>query len=211
MRESLQLPRLYPLTDCSTSGLSHTDQVKALIAGGATLIQLREKDLPSKDFYQQAVEVLGVAKEHRVKIIINDRVDLCSAVGADGVHLGQDDLPPEAARRLLGAEAIIGFSTHSVSQAEEAIRFPVDYLAIGPIFATSSKLDTAPVLGLEGLRAVRKVTGSIPLVAIGGITIENVRDVIAAGANSVATIASLLRNPGSIAQTTRDFLSILNS
>lgn len=211
MRESLELPRLYPLTDCSISGLSHTDQVRGLITGGATLIQLREKNLPSKDFYQQAVEVLGVAREHRVKIIINDRVDLCSAVGADGVHLGQDDLPPEAARRLLGAEAIIGFSTHSVSQAEEAIRFPVDYLAIGPIFATSSKLDTAPVLGLEGLRAVRKVTGSILLVAIGGITTDNAPDVIAAGADSVATIGSLLRKPRSIAQSTRDFLSILNS
>src|ERR1700752_238253 len=211
MRETLQLPRLYPLTDCAISGLSHTDQVRALIFGGATLIQLREKNLPSKEFYQQAVEVLGVAREHRVKIIINDRVDVCSAVGADGVHLGQDDLPPEAARRLLGAEAIIGFSTHSVPQAQAAIHFPVDYLAIGPIFATGSKLDTAPVLGLGGLIAGREETGSIPLVAIGGITAENASDVIAAGADSVATIGSLLRNPGSITKTTRDFLSIFNS
>jgi len=138
-----------------------------------------------------------------VRLIVNDRVDLAEAVGADGVHLGQDDLPPEAARRLLGPDAVIGYSTHNVEQALAASKLPISYLAIGPIFQTTSKTDTSPVLGLDCLRAVRRAIGALPLVAIGGITHANARSVIEAGADSVAVISALMSDPARIAEATR--------
>src|SRR5213076_1396055 len=135
----LTLPKIYPITDTNISGLSHHDQVKQLIEGGATLIQLREKRASPREFFQDAREVLRIERSAGLKLIINDRVDIALAIGADGVHLGQTDLPVEAARRLLGDRAIIGFSTHNLNQAEEAVRLPIDYLAFGPIFMTATK------------------------------------------------------------------------
>jgi len=184
----LKLPRVYPLTDVQLSGLSHAEQVRLLSLGGASLIQLREKGMPALEFYEQA----KAAQRSGVRLIINDRVDITLAVGAAGVHLGQDDLPPEAARKLLGPQAIIGYSTHNMDQAISATKLPIDYVAIGPIFSTTTKSDTAPVLGLDGLRTVRRAIGEFPLVAIGGITLANARDVIDAGADSVAVISTLL-------------------
>jgi thiamine-phosphate pyrophosphorylase len=160
----MQLPRIYPITDVELSGLSHGEQVRLLSLGGASLIQLREKRMPALEFYEQA----RAARQSGVQLIINDRVDVALAAGASGVHLGQDDLPPEAARKLLGPQAVIGYSTHNVDEAIRATKLPIDYLAIGPIFSTTTKSDTAPVLGLEGLRAVRKAIEDLPLVAIGG-------------------------------------------
>jgi thiamine-phosphate pyrophosphorylase len=205
----LNLPKLYPITDARLSGLSHAEQVKRLGAGGATLVQLREKHLAPREFYREAEEALRVARSLGVRLIINDRVDIALALQADGVHLGQDDLPPEAARELLGKEAIIGFSTHTVEQASIAARLPVDYLAIGPIFETSSKENPDPVVGLEGLRRVREITGEIPLVAIGGIRFENAWEVIKAGADSVAVISLLLAEPPEIETRTREILAAL--
>jgi thiamine-phosphate pyrophosphorylase len=144
-----------------------------------------------------------------VKLIINDRADVALAIGAHGVHLGQDDLPPEAARKLLGAAAILGYSTHNVDQALEAVKLPIDYLAIGPIFPTTSKPDAFPVIGLKGLRAVRRAIGDFPLVAIGGITHANARDAIEAGADSVAVIGALLADPNRITETTRSLIQSL--
>ncbi|HEV2835671.1 MAG TPA: thiamine phosphate synthase [Pyrinomonadaceae bacterium] len=195
MRTSFRLPRVYPITDVSISGLSHAEQIALLADGGATLVQLREKHAPPVQFYEQANAAMAVARERGVHIIINDRADIALAVGADGVHLGQDDLPPEAARRLLGGHAVIGYSTHSVSQALEATKLPVDYIAIGPIFQTSTKENPSPVVGLNGLRAVRDAIGKLPLVAIGGITPANAEEVIAAGADSVAMISGLWPRP----------------
>ena len=189
MRGSFRLPPVYPITDTQISGLSHAEQVALFANGGATLVQLREKRAPALKFYEQAKAALAVAKERGVQLIINDRVDIALAVGAAGVHLGQDDLPPEAARRLMGDDAIIGYSTHSVAQALEAAGFPIDYLAIGPIFATSTKENPDPVVGLDGLRAVRAATGNLPLVAIGGIAAENTPEVLQAGADSAAMIS----------------------
>ena len=194
MRSSFRLPRVYPITDTQISGLSHADQVVVFAERGATVVQLREKRATALEFYEQASAALAIAVERGVQLIINDRVDIALAIGALGVHLGQDDLPPEAARRLLGDDAVIGYSTHSVSQALEATRLPIDYLAIGPIFATSTIENPDPVVGLDGLRAVREVVGSIPLVAIGGITPANSGEVIQAGADSVAMISGLWRN-----------------
>jgi thiamine-phosphate pyrophosphorylase len=199
----MQLPRLYPLTDVQLTGLTHGEQVELLSEGGATLIQLREKEMPAREFYEQAKAAVAVAAQRGVQLLINDRVDIALAVRAHGVHLGQDDMPPEAARRLLGPDAVIGYSTHNIEQAIAATKLPIDYLAIGPIFATTTKTDTAPVLGLEGLRTVRQATGGFPLVAIGGITSANAAAVIAAGADSVAVISAVLTDPTRITEATR--------
>ena len=180
-----------------------------LSAGGATLVQLREKQLSPKEFYEQARAAVAVAAQCGVQLIINDRVDVALAVGADGVHLGQDDMPPEAARKLLGEKAIVGYSTHNVEQAVEASKLPIDYLAIGPIFVTTTKSDTAPVFGLEGLRAVRQAIGDFPLVAIGGITAANAREVIESGADSVAVISALLAHPDRITEATQNLFHAL--
>ena len=208
---SFELPKLYPVTDRRLSGLSHAEQVARLCEGGARLVQLREKHLSPREFYAEAVEALRVARLFGARLIINDRVDVALAVGADGVHLGQDDMPAEAARALLGEGAFVGCSTHGVEQAIEAAALPVSYIAIGPVFATSSKENPDPVVGLEGLRRVREAVGDFPIVAIGGITAESAPSVIAAGADSVAVIGALLSaaDPAEITRRTRDFFARL--
>jgi len=205
----MQLPRVYPITDTQISGLSHADQVRLLADGGATFVQLREKNLPALNFYREAKAATEISG---VQIIINDRADVALAVKAVGVHLGQDDLPPEAARTLLGDEAIIGYSTHNIVQAQAAASLPVDYIAIGPIFRTTTKANADPEVGLNGLRAVRKAIGDIPLVAIGGITPENAPAVIEAGADSVAVISGLLSGgPAAISAQFRALTELLSS
>jgi thiamine-phosphate pyrophosphorylase len=156
-----------------------------------TIVQLREKNLSPVEFYHEAEQALVVARKYGVKIVINDRVDIALAIKADGVHLGQDDLPVEAARRLLGNDAIIGFSTHNLAQAQQAARLPIDYLAIGPIFPTTTKESSNPPVDLAGLTAVRRAVPGIPLVAIGGLTAANQDEVIAAGADAVAVIRDI--------------------
>ncbi len=203
------LPGVYPITDAKISGLSHAEQVRRLCAGGATLVQLREKRLSPREFYSEAEAALRVAREYGAKLIINDRADLALALGADGLHIGQNDLPPEAARRLLGEEAIIGFSTHSLTQAVAAAQMPLDYLALGPIFGTSTKETPDPVVGLDGLRRVRKAVGdTLPLVAIGGITPANARAVWQAGADSIAVISCLLADAQTISQQLHDMFAL---
>ena len=182
---------LYPITDQHLSGLSHTEQVDLLIDGGATLIQLREKTDSPLRFFKQAESAVRVARDRGAKIIINDRVDIALALKADGVHLGQEDLGPAAARRILGGDAIIGFSTHSLEQARLAAQLPVDYVAIGPIFSTTTKQSTNRPVGLDGLARFREALGGVPLVAIGGITGENIGTVIKAGADVVAVIGDI--------------------
>jgi thiamine-phosphate pyrophosphorylase len=204
---SFKLPSVYPITDVQLSGLSHAEQVARLIAGGATLIQLREKHVAPDDFYRDAGEALRIARKHGVRLIINDRVDIALALGADGVHLGQTDLPPAAARHLLGDDAIIGFSTHNLEQIRLAIALPISYLAIGPIFETSSKNNPDAVVGLEGLQRARALIGDISLVAIGGIMMENVQKVVQAGADSVAIIKGLLEG-SQIEARTRQMLAL---
>jgi thiamine-phosphate pyrophosphorylase len=197
------LPKIYPITDVRISGLTHAEQVERLAAGGATIIQLREKVASPRQFYEAAVEAMRVARRLGVQIIINDRTDIAIAVGADGVHLGQYDLPPQQARLLLGEYRVIGFSTHNLKQALEADSAPVDYIALGPIFHTATKENPDPVVGLELIREVKSRI-SKPLVAIGGITLDHARSVIAAGADSLAIISDLL-SIGDLTQRTRAF------
>ncbi|HVE55634.1 MAG TPA: thiamine phosphate synthase [Pyrinomonadaceae bacterium] len=203
----LNLPKIYPITDTRLTNLSHAAQVEKLISGGALMIQLREKYASPKEFYDDAKTAIEIARAHSVKIIINDRVDIALALKADGVHLGQDDLPPAKAREILGEKAIIGFSTHSIRQAIEAAQLPIDYVAIGPVFATATKENPEKTVGIEGVRRVREAIGDFPLVAIGGITAENFREVFRTGADSVAVIKSILFPPDKIVENLQSFQS----
>ena len=201
----MNLPKFYPITDTRLTGLSHAEQVARLRDGGARFIQLREKHLSPREFYDAAQAALDLARERGVRLIINDRADIALALGADGVHLGQDDLDPAVARRLLGDRFIIGYSTHSVAQAIEAARQPVDYIALGPIFPTRTKENPSPTVGLEALRRVRDtIDPSVALVAIGGITRATAPAALAAGADSVALISALLDAPDKIAARTKE-------
>jgi len=201
------LPKLYPITDVFISGLSHAEQIERLAAGGASLIQLREKHASPREFYQAALEAMIVAKRWGVQLVINDRVDIAIAVKADGVHLGQDDLPPGKVRMLLGEDRIIGSSTHTLDQALEADSAPVDYIAIGPVFPTSTKENPDAIVGAANIREIKSRI-SKPLVAIGGITLESARSVIDAGADSIAVISDLLATTD-ITERTRRFLESL--
>ena len=201
----MYLPKLYAITDARLTRLSHAEQVSRLRDGGARFIQLREKHLSPREFYTDAEAALAIARERGVRLIINDRADIALALGADGVHLGQNDLDPVAARRLLGDRFIIGYSTHTVAQAIEAARLPVDYIALGPIFDTHTKENPNPTVGLEALRRVRDtIDPSVALVAIGGITRDNARLALDAGADSVALISALLDAPDKIASRTKE-------
>ena len=210
MPEPLRLPRLYAILDvtCFAPPLRTTaailDYGRELAAGGVTLLQYRNKVGTTREMLNHAREIrqaLGSA----VILIMNDRADLCIAADYDGVHIGQDDLSPQGARSVIGDEGILGVSTHDLDQVREADAGPADYIAFGPVFATSSKRDHDPVVGIEGIRAVRTATRK-PLVAIGGITRANARSVIDAGADSVAVISDLLSSPTKVAE---EFLRVL--
>lgn len=202
----MYLPKIYPITDTKITKISHTEQVRRMIEGGAEIIQLREKYASPKDFYEDAKSALETARNNDVKIIINDRVDIALALKADGVHLGQDDLPPEHARRIMGEKAIIGFSTHNIEQAISAIKLPVDYLAIGPVFPTKIKENPDDIVGIEGIEKVREAVGNFPLVAIGGITPANFNEVLNSGADSAAIISALLSEPEKIVERIKAML-----
>ncbi|REJ75310.1 MAG: thiamine phosphate synthase [Acidobacteria bacterium] len=201
------LPKVYPITDTSLSSISHSEQIFRLADGGARLVQIREKLATSAELYKASFSAMQFARSRGLKIIINDRADIALAVGADGVHLGQDDLPPREARALLGGGAIIGCSTHSMEQARIASSEPVDYIAIGPVFPTTTKKDPDPIVGLEGVAAAKRLVGSIPLVAIGGIDTTNFKEVLDAGADSVAVVGGILRHPEGIQAAIREFLN----
>lgn len=205
----IDLPKVYPITDTKLSLLSHGEQVKRLVAGGATLIQLREKRMSPREFYSDAADALCIARAAGATLIINDRVDIALALGADGVHLGQTDMPVRAARRLLGDDAIIGFSTHNFEQAQAALDLPIDYLAFGPIYSTTTKLNPDPVAGLDELTRIRAAIGSLPIVAIGGINRSNIQEVLQSGADSAAIISAILTSPRTIAENLKSLTDLL--
>lgn len=200
------LPRLYAIVDPAQLD-SRPAVLPDLLLAGVRMIQLRGKKANSRELYAASVEMAQKVRSAGGMFIVNDRADVAWASGADGVHLGQDDLPALIARRILPAGKLIGLSTHSLMQVEAANREPVDYLAFGPIFATSSKDNPDPVVGLSGLAEARKATRK-PLVAIGGITMENARAVIDAGADCVAVIHGLL-GAVDIREMASEFLAIL--
>ena len=186
--------KLYAITDTQFSNCSHAEIVAQLLSGGTKLIQLRDKEASAKEMMDAARACLELTRAAGARLIINDRVDVALVTDADGVHLGQDDLKVAEARALLGPDKIIGVSTHSLAQVEAALTTSTNYLAIGPIFSTTTKLNPDPVVGLALLRQARQLT-SLPLVAIGGITLATAPAVIAAGADSVAVISALYPPP----------------
>lgn len=202
------LPPVYAITDQSLTGVTHLELVQQLVAGGATLIQIRDKGIDGRTWYDLARQIMAYARPRGVKIIINDRVDIALAVDADGVHVGQEDLPPTAARQLLGPSKMIGYSTHSLDQALAADQLPVDYIAVGPVFCTQTKENPSPVVGLELVRAVTAQV-SKPVVAIGGIPADRIPEVLQAGAASAALISGLLLPTNSIASRTESLLLTL--
>ncbi len=185
-----QIPKLYPITDCQLSNCTHEEIVQMMLAGGARLIQLRDKDASAKELLDAARSCLTITRAAGAKLIINDRVDVTLTSGADGVHLGQEDLSVEEAREILGEDKIIGISTHSLEQFKAALETSANYIAIGPVFQTKTKENADPVVGLELIRQA-KAMADRPLVAIGGITVESAAEVMAAGADSVAVISAL--------------------
>lgn len=202
----MQLPRLYAILDAACFPNADALYVAAeeLASAGCTLIQYRNKSGNARLMLEQA---RGLKKrlDASIRLIMNDRADLCLAAEFDGVHVGQDDLSPESVRKIICPNRWLGVSTHNPEQLREADLTSADYLAIGPLFATSSKTNPDPVVGLEGVRRARQLTRK-PLVAIGGITRANAASVIEAGADSVAVISDLLRDPRKSAEA---FLRIL--
>ncbi len=200
----MNLPKLYAIVDvsCFAAPLRTTaaivDYAKDLAAGGATFIQYRNKVGSTREMLSHAREIRR-ALGGGVTLIMNDRADICLAAGYEGVHVGQDDLSPEGARTVIGPERILGVSTHNLEHLREADAGPADYIAFGPVFATSSKRNPDAIVGLDGIREARAATKK-PLVAIGGINRANARSVIDAGADSVAVIADLLSSPAKVAE-----------
>ena len=210
----ISLPRLYAILDAS--GFAGREQMfdaaEEWVRAGVTLLQYRNKTAGAGVMLAEARELRGrfsragaPAPHVQIRLIMNDRADLCLAAEFDGVHVGQDDLFPESARKIVGNGRWMGVSTHSAAQVAEAHKTSADYIAIGPVFATGSKQNPDPVVGLAGVRDARALTGK-PLVAIGGITRQNCRAVIDAGADAVAVISDLIREPG---KSVEEFLRIL--
>jgi thiamine-phosphate pyrophosphorylase len=205
---SRSIPRFYAILDAAQIGGRPPAAIcEILLAAGVRLIQYRDKRASSRELYETCCQLAEQVRRGGGIFVVNDRADVARAVGAYGVHLGQEDLPVELARRVLEPGKWVGYSTHSLAQVREADQSSADYIAFGPIFPTPSKEKPDPVVGLEGLRQARQATRK-PLVAIGGITLEKVRDVVAAGADSVAVIADLLKAPD-IGARAREFLRLL--
>jgi len=193
----ITLPKLYAISDRELANLTTIEVVQRLLEGGARMIQLRDKNGSARELFDAAREVMPMIHAVGGRLIINDRVDVALTASADGVHLGQEDLTVEEAREILGPDRIIGLSTHSRDQFEAALATSADYIAVGPIFATTSKNNPDPVVGLELLREVRPLTDR-PIVAIGGIDHSRAVEVLAAGADSVAVISALYPWPQSL-------------
>jgi thiamine-phosphate pyrophosphorylase len=183
---------LYLVTDRGLSrGRPTLEIVSAAVAGGVTVVQLREKTAETREFVEEALAIRAYLKERKIPLIINDRIDVAQAVSADGVHLGQKDMPIELARKIVGDSMIIGISAESVADAVAAQEAGADYLGVSPIYATPTKTDTAPALGLEGLRQIRESV-DLPLVGIGGLKAENAARVIEHGADGVAVVSAIV-------------------
>ncbi len=187
-----QLPRVYPILDTATLGarrLTPLDAAHAIIGGGGRILQLRHKEAFTRALFEEAQRVAAYCAEAGVLFVVNDRADLARLLNA-GLHVGQDDLPPADARRVLGDALPLGYSTHNLKQLREAAAEPVDYLAIGPIFGTVNKQNPDPMVGLEPLRQIAEHAAH-PVVAIGGVTLENAQRLYDAGVASAAIIGDL--------------------
>jgi thiamine-phosphate pyrophosphorylase len=191
-REALRRQlRLYLVTDQALCrGRTLPDVVAAAVQGGVTCVQLREKESSTREFLAQALALKALLAPRGIPLVINDRVDVALACGAEGVHLGQTDMPPDEARRLLPPQVFIGWSVEVPEDIKRSATMPLDYLGVSPVFATPTKTDTKAPWGLAGLRSIRALT-DLPLVAIGGIHLGNAAEVVAAGADGLAVVSAL--------------------
>jgi thiamine-phosphate pyrophosphorylase len=205
------LPRLYVILDATLLKNSPLHRAEELAAAGVRLMQYRAKSATPRELLQISRELVSSLSAHEVSVIVNDRPDIAVLTGAAGVHVGQDDLDPEQARSFVGGEKWVGVSTHNLEQFRRAAATSADYVAVGPIFATNSKANPDPVVGVQLLRQVRALTGK-PIVAIGGITLERAASVIEAGADCVAVIRDLLcaAHPGEQARRYIETLGAAN-
>jgi thiamine-phosphate pyrophosphorylase len=206
MPTRLALPRLYVILDATLLPISAIDCAQELAAAGVRLMQYRHKHAPAGEMLNISKQLAATLQPQGITFIVNDRPDVAAIAYASGVHVGQDDLGVEATRTLVG-EKIIGVSTHNLEQFEAAAQSSADYIAVGPIFSTSSKVNPDPVVGTKLLQQVRKLTDK-PIVAIGGIKLENAAEVIAAGADSVAVISDILSAPDR-AKRAKQYLELL--
>ena len=207
MANRLALPPLYVILDAALLPSDPIELTTRMLDAGARLFQYRNKTSSSRELLEASQSLSVTIRQNGGTFIVNDRADIARLAGANGVHLGQDDLEASAARTVVGTSSVVGISTHNMPQVQAGAEADADYIAVGPIFATGSKLNPDPVVGVEFLRLVRKLT-SKPIVAIGGITLERAREVIDAGADSVAVISDILkaRDP---AERVRQYLEIL--
>jgi thiamine-phosphate pyrophosphorylase len=206
----MKLPRFYPILDTgllAQRGIPVAYAAEAILDAGARILQFRHKGHWTRGVFAELETVAKLCRNASAQFVVNDRADLARLMDA-ALHVGQDDLPPSAARRVMGPESLLGFSTHNQAQLRAAQEERVDYLALGPIFGTSSKENPDPVVGVGELRRLRGFT-ALPLVAIGGITLANAPDVLAAGADSVAIIGDLIPQDGSIHSRMREWVSLL--
>jgi thiamine-phosphate pyrophosphorylase len=207
----MTLPRLYPIIDAGVleqRGLNAVYFAEELRSAGVKLLQYRDKQGAPQEVLRVAGMIRDVFAEAECRLILNDRADLAVLAGWDGVHVGQEDLSAEDARRVVGRALWVGVSTHTEEQVRLAEAGCADYVAVGPVFATGTKLDAEAVIGLQGVRRARALTTK-PIVAIGGITRGNARSVIDAGADSVAVISALIADGESVEKVARDFLDVL--
>lgn len=207
------IPRFYPILDVESArrrGFLVVDAAREIVDAGARILQFRYKGFWSRDVFADLEHVAELCREAGVRLVVNDRADVAAVLVGAGVHLGQEDLAPIDARRVVGSEALIGFSTHNERQMREAASQPADYVAFGPVFPTATKENPDPVVGIAELRRLRPLTAR-PLVAIGGITRANARSVIDAGADSVAVIGDLFPETGSIRERVREWRAVLGN
>ena len=205
----LVMPRLYVILDAGMRTEPARVTASKLMDAGVRLLQYRAKKAPAREMLENARELAQSARERGATLIVNDRPDVAYLAGASGVHVGREDLGVDEARAVIGPEKLVGISTHNLEQFEEAMKSSADYIAVGPIFATSTKENPDPVVGLEFLRRVRRLT-SKPIVAIGGIKLERAAEVIEAGADSVAVIRDIVQ-AADPAQKARQFIERLEA
>ncbi len=200
---------LYLVTDRSLSlGRPLETVVEEAVRGGVTMVQLREKDASTLDFYNLAMKLKSILKSYNVPLIINDRLDIALACDAGGLHIGQSDMPYSVARKLLGKDKIIGLSVESIQDTIDANNLDVDYIGISPVFGTQTKTDTAPALGLEGIGEITRISGH-PSVGIGGINLTNAQDIIQAGADGISVVSAIMSAPDP-QQSARQLKEIIN-
>lgn len=203
----MKIKGLYLITDSTLTKSSVINDVELAIKAGVKIIQYREKDKPAREMFEETMKIKRICNGHAI-FIINDRIDLTMAVDADGVHLGQDDIPCIYARKLLGNDKIIGITVHNIEEAIKAEREGADYLGVSPIFATKTKKDARSPLGIEVIEKIKKVV-SIPVIAVGGITLDNIISVLKAGADGIGAVSAIVSSDN-VEEECRKFIKVIS-